>query len=165
MPIASSDLLYRLSGGAANAVPASSLGGAMSSVAAGANVLGDVSSAETVTGRVKYRCIYVKNNHATLTLVAPTVFLPVNTPSADTDVAIGVGTSAVNGTEQAVANETTAPVGVAFSSPSTKGAGVALGDLQPGWFRAIWIRQTTNAGAAAPVGDSCTWRVEGDTAA
>jgi hypothetical protein len=43
------------------------------------------------------------------------VWISSNTPASDTQIAIGVGTAAVNGTEQTVANESTAPSGVTFS--------------------------------------------------
>jgi hypothetical protein len=61
MPIAASDIQYRLSGGAANAVPDSSLGGAKSSVQivdnTDNNLFDDVSGAEHTAGRVEYRAV------------------------------------------------------------------------------------------------------------
>ena len=116
MAILTTDIIYRLSGGAANSDPNASLGGAKSSVAAGSNLFDDKSSAEATAGRIEYRCFYVHNAHASLTYLAPKIWIQTNTPSADTTVDIGLGTSAVNGTEQTVANETTAPVGVTFSA-------------------------------------------------
>jgi len=68
MPIASADIKYRLSGGAANADPLVSLGGAKSSVDAGSNLLDPVSSSEALAGDIEYRCYYIHNAHATLTL-------------------------------------------------------------------------------------------------
>lgn len=164
MPIASSDLDYRLSGGAANANANASLGGAISSVSAGATIFDDVSSAEAAAGRIEYRGVYVKNNHATLTLYGATAWLTSNTPSATTDAALGLGTSALNAQEQTIANETTAPAGVTFSSPSAKGSGISLGDIPPGGTRFVWMRRTVNAGSASLSSDPFILRVEGDTA-
>ena len=161
MAIVSTDINYRLSGGASNAVTASSLGGVKSSVAA-SNYFDDVSSAEASTGDTEYRCIYVHNAHATLTLIGAKVFIQTNTPSSDTDVAIGLGSSAINGTEQTVADESTAPTGVSFSAPTTFAGGLAIGDLAAGAHKAVWVRRTVNAGAAA-YSDSFTLRVQGDT--
>lgn len=101
MAIVSTDIQYRLSGGAANSDPALSLGGVKSSTAA-SNYFDDVSSAEASAGDTEYRCVYVHNAHATLTLIGAKVFIQTNTPSGDTDVAIGLGSSAINGTEQTV---------------------------------------------------------------
>ena len=161
MAIVSTDIQYRLSGGASNAVTASSLGGVKSSVAA-SNYFDDVSSAEASAGDTEYRCVYVHNNHGTLSLIGAKVFIQTNTPSSDTDVAIGLGSSAINGTEQTVADESTAPTGVSFSAPTTFAGGLAIGDLAAGAHKAVWVRRTVNAGAAA-YADSFTLRVQGDT--
>lgn len=162
MPIGSSDIQYRLSGGAANADPAASLGGAISSVAAGTNYFDDVPSAEAAAGDVEYRCIYVRNGHASLPLIGAKAFIASNTPSASTDAAIGLGSSAIGGTEQAVANENAAPASVAFSSPADFASGLVIGDLAPGATKAIWVRRTVTAGAGIAA-DGFTVRVQGDT--
>ena len=161
MAIVSTDIQYRLSGGASNSDTAASLGGVKSSTAA-SNYFDDVSSAEASAGDTEYRCVYVHNAHATLTLIGAKVFIQANTPSSDTDVAIGLGSSAINGTEQTVANESTAPTGVSFSAPTTFAGGLAIGDLAAGAHKAVWVRRTVNAGAAA-YSDSFTLRVQGDT--
>jgi hypothetical protein len=163
MAIASTDIQYRLSGGAGNTSPLASLGGAKSTTVAGASIFDDVSSAEAVAGDIEYRCVYVHNAHATLTLSGAVLWIPTNTPSPSTTIDVGVGTSPLNGTEQAVADENTAPVGVTFVAAATQGAGVALGDIPANQSRAVWFRRTTTAGAAA-VADSCTIRTTGDTA-
>lgn len=162
MPISSSDIIYRLSGGASNSDPNAALGGAKSSVAAGSDILDAVSSAEAAAGDINYRCVYVHNAHATLTLLGAKVWIQAQTPSADTDVAIGLGTSAIGGTEQTIANEATAPSGVTFSQPSSFAGGLSIGDLAPGESKAVWVRRTVNA-AAALASDSFTLRVQGDT--
>jgi hypothetical protein len=163
MAIASTDIQYRLSGGAGNTSPAASLGGAKSTTAAGASIFDDVSSAEAVAGDTEYRCVYVHNAHGSLTLVGAVLWIPANTPSASTTVDVGVGTSSVNGTETAVADESTAPSGVTFSAAASQGAAVALGDIPAGQSKAVWLRRTITAGAGA-ANDSFTIRVTGDTA-
>ena len=161
MAIVSTDIKYRLSGGAANSLPASSLGGAKSSTDA-SNYFDDVSSAEASAGDTEYRCVYVHNNHGSLTLIGAKVWIQANTPSGDTDVAIGLGTSTMNGTEQTVVDESTAPTGVTFSQPTTFAGGLSIGDIPFGQHKAVWVRRTVNAGAAA-YSDSFTLRVQGDT--
>lgn len=162
MPIISSEIQYRLSGGVSNSDPDASLGGAKSNTALAGTLFDDVSSAEAAAGLVEYRCFYVHNDNATLTLISPKVWIQTNTPSPTTSVAIGLGTSIQGGTEQTVADEGTAPAGVSFSEPSDFTAGIALGDIPNGGHRAVWVRRTVNAGTAA-VADSFTIRVQGDT--
>lgn len=162
MPILNSEIKYYLSGGAGNSNPNASLGGVISTTELGSNGFDDVSSAEATAGTVEYRCVYVKNTNSTLTLIGAKVYLSANTPSATTNVDIGLGTSAVNGTEQTVANESTAPSGVSFSAPANFAAGLTIGDLAPGATKAIWMRRTVNAGTAA-VADSFTLAVQGDS--
>lgn len=161
MPILSSEITLRLSGGASNSDAALSLGGTKSSTVV-TTLFDDVSGAEAVSGDVEYRAVYVNNSNGTLALISPKVFIQTNTPSSDSTIEIGLGTSAVNGTEQTVANESTAPTGVTFSSPSNYATGIALGDIPAGQHRAVWVKRTINAGAAA-YADSFTLRIEGDS--
>lgn len=162
MPIISSDIKYKLSGGAANADPLLSLGGAISSVDAGASIFDDVASAEAAAGDTEYRCVYVKNTHATLTYLAAKIWIQTQTPSADTAIAIALGGEGLNGTAETVANENTAPVGESFSAPSNFAGGLTIGDLAPGAYFPVWVRRTVTA-AAAVYADSFTLRVQGDT--
>jgi hypothetical protein len=162
MPIVSADIQYRLSGGAANASAAASLGGAKSSVVVPSGLFDDVSSAESAAGDTEYRCFYVHNNHGTLSLQSAVVWISANTTG--NRIAIGVGTAAINGTEQTVADESTAPTTVTFSQPSTKGTGLALGTIPAGQHKAVWIRRVV-AAASGAANDTYTIRAEGDTAA
>ncbi len=169
MPIVPGDIDFYLSGGAANADVNASLGGAKSSVQVVAatlhNLFDRVTGDEGDVGDTEYRCIYVQNNHATLTLLAAFLWVQTNTPSTDTTVEIALGGEGSGGTAETVANENTAPVGETFSAPATKGAGLSLGDLAPGGFYPIWIKRIVSAAAAAYDNDGATLRVEGDTAA
>lgn len=163
MAIVASDIKYRLSGGASNTDPNASLGGAESSTDAGSGIFDNVSSAEGTAGDTEYRCIYVKNTHGSLTYQGAKVWIQANTPSADTTVDIGLGTTAVGtGNEQTVADEQTAPSGVTFSAAANEGAALSIGDIPAGHHKAVWIRRTVTAGAAAAA-DSFTLRTKGDT--
>jgi len=166
MPIASGDIHYRLSGGAANSDPILSLGGAKSSVQVTTGTLfDDVSGAESASGLVEYRCVYIHNNHGSLTLVAPKIYVQANTPSATTTIDLALGTSALNAQEQGpLATELTAPSGVSWVTNATNYAsGVALSDIPFGQHRAVWLRRTVDPGTSAAA-DTYTIRVEGDTA-
>ena len=161
MAIITTDVIYKLSGGAANTDPNLSLGGAVSTQAMPAALFDDVTSAQALAGLTEYRCFYVKNNHGSLTLQAAVAWIVSNTTGAR--IAIGLGTSAVNAIEQTVANEATAPTTVAFTQPATKGAGLSIGNIPAGQTKAIWVRRTVAASTPA-ANDTYTLRVEGDTA-
>jgi hypothetical protein len=170
VPIVAADIDFRLSGGAANSDVNASIGGAKSSVeitdASLHNLFDVVSSVETAAGDVEYRCLYVHNAHATLTLQGAKIWIQTQTPNSQSAVAIALGAAAVNATETAVANESTAPGGgVTFSEPANEGAALTIGDIPPGQHKAIWVRRTIDAGAAAYNADSVVLRVKGDTAA
>lgn len=174
MAISASDLLYKLSGGASNSVANNSIGGIISSTqitsAAANNLFDDVSGDESAAGDIEYRCFYIHNNHGSLALQSAVVWLSQLTPAGDSEVDIGLdpagnGDGSTTGVAATPANESTAPAGVTFSRPTSKGAGLSIGNLAAGAKRAIWIRRTITAGAAAVNNDNCIVRVEGDTAA
>lgn len=168
MPIISTDIQYRLSGGAGNTDVNASLGGVKSSTSVGTglhNLFDVVSSAEASSGDTEYRCVYVHNNHGTLTMQSAKIWIVTNTPSTDTSIEIALGSSAVNGTEQTIADETTAPTGVTFSAPASEGAALSIGDIPAGQHKAVWIKRIVNAGAAAYNDDQATIRVKCDTGA
>ena len=168
MPIISTDIQYRLSGGSGNTDVNASLGGVKSSTSVGTglhNLFDVVSSAEASSGDTEYRCVYIHNNHGTLTMQSAKIWIVTNTPSTDTSIEIALGSSAVNGTEQTIANENTSPTGVTFSTPSSLGTALSIGDIPAGQHKAVWIKRIVNAGAAAYNDDSATIRTQCDTAA
>lgn len=129
------------------------------------NIWDVVSSTESNSGDTEYRCIYVKNTNGTLTLQAAKVWIATNTPSTDTSVEIGLGSSAVNGTEQTVANEGTAPTSVTFSTAAGEGNALTIGDIPTGQHKAIWIKRIVGATAGAYNDDNYVLSYAGDTAA
>lgn len=153
MPIQTTDIKFLRAG-------TSGLGGAISAVSVGSALFDDVLPAESADGRINYRCSYLKNG-STFTWGDVVAWINANTPSPSTIIEIGVGTSAVNGVEQTVANEETAPDGVTFVPAATKAAGVALGTLPAAGWRAVWFKRTVTAGAAARLSDSWTPFAEG----
>lgn len=166
MAVLSSDIKFYLSGGAANSDPLASLGGARSSVVINpATLFDNVTSDEAAAGDVEYRCVYVANTSGADTLLSALAWISANTPSADTTLEIGLGTSAVGGTEQTVADEGVAPTGVTFSAPAARGAGLSIGNMAPGQHKAIWLRRSVTSGAAAFNNDGATINVGGDTGA
>ncbi len=176
MAIVSSDIKFRLSvvaatGDSSAGTPAGALGDQVSTTeitpATLNNLFDDVSGAEASAGKVEYRCIFILNNHASLTLQAANVYISSQTAGGGT-IDIGLDTTAVSAkgsaTAQAVtiANESTAPAGVTFSSP-TSGSPLVIGDIGPGQVKAVWLRRTVTAGASALNPDGVILGVGGDT--
>ena len=169
MPIVAGDIHKRLSGGAANSDPNLSIGGAKSSVsitdATLHNLFDIVSSAEGTAGDTEYRCFYVHNNHGSLTMQSSKIYISTNTPSDDTTVEIGLGAAAINATETATANESTAPAGVTFSTAAGSGNALTIGDIPFGQHKAIWVKRIVSPAAAAYSADSVIITITCDTAA
>lgn len=171
MSIVTSDIQLVLSGGSANTSASASIGGARSQVDPGGiitsgllnNLWLDVASAESAAGSVKYRCVYIRNINVATTWTNPKVWISALTTSADDEVDIGLGSSAVNGTEQTIANENTAPTSVTFSRPTTKGTGLSLTNIPATQHKAIWIRRTVNASAAQNNNNFYILSYEGET--
>lgn len=179
MAIIASDLLWKFSvktGSAGNSQAgnaAGSLGKYISTSAWAGGVLHDlfdlISGDENAASDVEYRCVFIHNNHATLTWQNAVVWL-ASQVGGGAAIAIGVDPAAASaiGSASAQAAESAtegdAPAGVSFSAPTTKGTGISIGNIGPGQCRAIWIRRTA-ANSAAQNADGATLQVEGDTAA
>lgn len=127
----------------------------------------DISGSENSSGTVDYRCIFVHNSNSANVLQNTKAWLSAEV-AGGANVAIGVDPTAASAvgsaTAQAVtiANETTAPAGVTFTSPTNAGAGIDLGNIPNGQVRAFWVRRTaTNSSALSA--DGVTIAVTGDT--
>lgn len=174
MPIVGTDIEYRYSGGATNTDPNACLGGAISTAAGGVvdnavknDLFDDVSSAEALAGDTEYRGIYIKNNHATLTLEDARVFISADSASAGDIIDIALAGEAVNTTIETIVNENVAPIGEVFSHPTTYAAGLQLNGatgLAAQAYKGVWVRRTISAGAAAASINDNALRVEGQTA-
>lgn len=179
MPIASADILFKLSttsGSAGNSTaqadPDASLGKYISTTeitdATLNNLFDDVSGDENAASDVEYRCFFAHNSHATLSLTSAVAYISAEV-SGGASVAIGVdpaGATAIGSApDQAatIANESTAPTGVTFSAPTTKETGISLGTIAAGECIAIWVRRTA-ANTSAKNNDGATITVAGDTA-
>ena len=180
MPILSTDILRKYTvktGAAGNATAgtaAGSLGKYISTTQIGpdatvGNLFDDITGDENAAGEAEYRCEGVHNAHASLTWQNPVAWIVSEVAggasvalSVDTTAAAALGSAAAQFKE--VVDENTAPAGQTFSSPTTKGAGLALGNLPNGQVKGLWHRRTA-ANTAAINSDGAVTRIEGDTAA
>lgn len=172
MPVVATDIKYYLSGGAANAAPASSLGGARSTSTqlvdnTGANLFPDAGGTETLAGSTSYLCLYVRNENATVPFQNCRFYVSQNTDSTEDEIDIAIGSVAKNTTEITIANINTAPAGgITFSHPTTYAGGLVVPDLSTNDFFAIWFRRTINASLVTPLNaNSFKFDVDGDTGA
>lgn len=144
-----------LSGGAANADRALSIGGTESSVAAD-DVLPDQSRLLADLGGVYYRLAYLRNEPNLRDLSAGVTVTVDEQPATGLAVAIGVATQAAGVTVPAIVNDTTAPAGVTFGTTAD------MGTIAPDESRGLWVRLTVTAGATDVI-DS-PWHLDFDCA-
>ena len=136
------------------------------------NLFDDVSGAEAGAGDTEYRAVAFLNNHGSLALTACVCWISVDTGNGEDDIKFDVEApdNEVNGEIQTIANESTAPTGLGgWSDATSKGTGkdCPLGSNEVGngeWF-GIWWQRIISAAASAVTDETCTIRVEGDTAA
>jgi hypothetical protein len=177
MAITATDILFKFSVAAAAGdttagTAAGSLGDQISTTqitdATLHNLFDQISGDENAASEAEYRCLFVHNNHATLTWENVVVWLSAEV-AGGANAAISVDTTGVtakgSATAQAktVADENTAPATQTFSSPTTKATGLAIGNIPAGSVQGIWVRRTATNSAALS-NDGVTIRCEGDTA-
>lgn len=180
MAITATDILFKLSttaGSAGNsgaqADVNASLGKYISTTAITDNTLNNlfdnISGAENAASTVDYRCVFIHNAHASLTMQSAVAYVSAEV-SGGASIAIAIDSTAASAIGGAsaqaltIANETTAPAGpLSFSTPTTAGTGLSLGDITAGQCRAVWIRRTA-ANSAAKNSDGGTLAVSCDTA-
>jgi hypothetical protein len=165
MPILSTDIKYYES----KATGTTNLGGEIDTDNEVSLTLHDlfdkVESIEALDGAIDYRCVYVSNVHSSITLTSALVYISNQTPSIDTSIFIGVGTSIVGGVEQGIADELTPPNGVTFSNVIGVENGLVLGNIPATSHKAIWFKRVTSPAASAYSTDGFTIAVKGDTIA
>ena len=137
---------------------ASDIGGAIAAVLtddALNNIWDDVSSGDASAGDTEYRCSYVKNTHASLSVA--NVFVDIGTDPAESNFEISLGAAGLNGTETEIADEDTAPAGTSFGTGRIDMGTLAAGDSFP-----FWIKRIVAGGAGAATPDSGVVNICGD---
>ncbi len=178
MAITASDILYKFSvvaaaGDTTAGSAATSLGDQISTTqitdATLHNLFDLISGDENAASEAEYRCIFVHNNHATLTwenvvcwVSGETAGGAVAAISIDTTGVTAKGSSSAQA--KTVADENTAPATQTFTAPTTKGTGLSIGNIAAGSVQGIWVRRTAANTAALDL-DGAVIRCEGDTAA
>lgn len=131
------------------------------------DLFADITGAQNAASQVDYAGIAILNNNGANTLQNPVVYISAET-AGGASIAVGVDTTATSAKGSAsaqlltIANNTTAPAGVSFSSPTTLGTGLAMSNIPVSNVKGIWIRRTA-ANTAALSNDGVTIAVGGDT--
>ena len=103
------------------------------------NLYDDVSEAESQSGNIDYRCIYIDNVDA----ITNTLELWIDRQSAPDSIQIGFDAAGAGGTATTIADENTIPSGVTFSIPSEA---VPLSvSLTTGQAIGVWIKRIVPA--------------------
>ena len=166
MAISRSNLRFYLSGGPDNTDPRMSLGGAPSKTSIGRgldDLFDDVTGLEAEKGRTDYRCIYFMNTDPNDEgLIDP--FVWVVEPPMQSGFGLGLDRAGKNGIADLITDETTAPGGVSFSSPSSFMEALSLpdGPYLEGESIPIWVRRITPKGSR-PATETVLIRVRGET--
>lgn len=179
MPIVTSDIKVKLSvktGSAGNSTAQGNVNNSLGKYASTTelvdntlnNLYDDISGAENAASTVDYRCVFIHNSHGSLTAQSSLIWIQSEV-AGGASIAIGldpagaspIGQSSAQAEE--IANETTAPTGVTFSTPTNSGTGLSLGNLQAGYCYAVWVRRTA-ANSSALNNDGATLRFQCDTA-
>jgi len=170
MTIASSELYFCFSGGAANGTPGASLGGTRSTttISDGTlnNLFDDVSAAEASTGESEYRGIFLYMANTAETLSSARVWISASTTAPGDEMyittdSIGLRTGA-NHTMSSVSTEDTAPT--ATGTWVAYGTTISLGNMTPTSSWPLWIRRSVSVGAASYANNSATIAWDGETA-
>jgi hypothetical protein len=168
MPIASSEMLFCLSGGASNTNPNLSLGGSKSNTTITDGVLNnlwdDVSAAEASAGDVEYRGIFLMNTNTTLTLSNARVWISATTSAPGDEWAITTDTAGINAynSMSSATDENTAPPGA--GTWITFGSTISIGNMGPTKSIGVWIRRSVSAGAGSYANNSGSITWDGETA-
>ena len=158
-----------MSGGAANGDPSLSIGGAISSALIGkissgrlGNIWDHVPKAEADVGlQEEYRCEFLKNVNPSDSVKQIRLFFETKNSDQDIGILMGLDPSGKNGTPATIANETTTPAGVVFTSPTNYNNGLVIGKLKAGEFYPFWIKRTIAAGSIQYWADAYVIRAEG----
>lgn len=170
MAVQATDIKRRLSlpsalqGDVSPSTPAQSLGGflSISDVANASlnNLFRTITRQEAQVGITLYRCVFIVNTNPTDTWSAVEAWIVSDDPFGG-DYAIGVDPTGVVARDSAlaqavsIANGTTPPAGVTFSTPDTNSR-LAIGDIGPDECAALWVRYTVAADPGAAVADEVT---------
>ncbi len=163
-----SDIKVYLSGGGGNTEPNDSLGGERSTTIMTDNNLHNlfakVDAAEADSGSTKYRGIYIRNEHGSLTLQDAIAFVSAQSTSTDTHIELGVAAE-VTGVEMAtIGNEDIAPtISGSWISAVGEANGTDMDSFGSNIARGLWVKRVVDPSSVAFGNDTAKFGVRGET--
>jgi hypothetical protein len=158
--ISSSDLKFYLSGGTTNTLGDSSLGGIISTTEVSPilnKLFDEVTGTEHESGDTEYRAIYFKNNSAD---TGYNVKLWIESNSTGVDSELSIGKESSSGSPiQTISNESTAPIGITFSTAAGQSNALSLGTMNAGVVYGIWLKRVITAGTTPQANDTAQIKV------
>lgn len=131
------------------------------------DLFADITGAQNAASQVDYAGLAILNNNGANSAENSVAYISSEV-AGGASVAIGADTTAASAKGSAsaqlltIANNTTAPAGVTFSSPTTAATGVSLGTIPTGNVKGLWVRRTA-ANSSALSADGVTLAVQVDT--
>ncbi len=107
------------------------------------NLFDSVSSTQAQAGSTEYRALIVRNDSA-FSMGAMKVWIDTNTPFVDDTVEIAIEATSA-GAIQSVANETTVPTALTFSTANSEANALSIGSLASGGSYGVWIKRVVTA--------------------
>lgn len=132
------------------------------------DLFADITGAQNAASQIDYAGLALLNNNAANALQNAVVYISAET-AGGASIAVAADSTAASAKGGAsaqlltIASNTTAPAGpLTFSSPTTLGTGVALGNIPVANVKGVWVRRTA-ANTAALSADGMTLAFAGDT--
>lgn len=172
MPITTTDIQWRFSGGTSGTAT-TSFQGAISNNSITDNTIDNlfpsVTGPQATAGATHYRLIYVRNAHATIPLTNPKVWIHSNTATGGDQIALCLDPAGPNADSTITGSETSTGTTLntspgTFTEPTSGSPLTFTGQLNAnGGKQGIWIRRVVVAGAAAVNDNNAEIRVNGET--
>ena len=154
-------LVWKLTGGAANADPNASLGGVRSSVSLSGtalnNLFDDVAPGEASAGDTEYRAIDLVNTGDAAS-AGTVVYMSTETTSTGTALDMGIEASPINST-LSIVDESTAPAAVSFAH-YTSASKLSIPAIAAGSGCRVWFKRIVGASTGNLANDQGTFTVE-----
>lgn len=182
MPILTTDLLVKLSvtsGSAGNSLAQANVNNSLGlyisttqvTTAVLNNLFSDVTGTANAASAVDYRCIFIHNANASISLTSAGVYISSQVAggtnlaiATDNIAASPIGSSSAQAFQAANANTSPGGSASAFSAPTSQGTALSLGTIPAGYCKAIWVQRTATNSAALN-NDGGTLVFFGDTTA
>lgn len=145
-----------LSGGVDPGTPQRSLGLFVSTTAFSTGIshlFNSVTADENASEKSAYRCFFIANNNPDTMLTGLRVW--ITSTSQDVDVAIALDPYSPSPIHSPIPqasktnNQFVAPYGVSFVYPTSNSDFLYIGNIAPGYCRALWIRRSSHMTKAA----------------